>query len=318
MATSGDTTFTATKQEIMRAAALKIGALRGTQPMNATMQKDFGFALNAMVKRWQGSGIHVWTVSEATLFPAVGQISYSAGGGATDHIAQSYVETEIAADEDSGQTVISVEDASDFAADMNIGILLDSGTIQWTTIASIASNEITLDAALTDSAAEGANVFGYVTKIVRPLRVVDARIKALEGGNEIPIEIVSRLDYRRLPQKNSEGRISQIFYDPQLQRGIFSIWQSPTAVTDLINFTWWRPIEDFDAASDNPDLPQEWIDTLVFNLADAMALDFDVPADKQQMIAAKAKEFLSEMQGWDREPEAYSFQPDMSRYRRGG
>jgi hypothetical protein len=119
------------------------------------------------------------------------------------------------------------------------------------------------------------------------------------------------LDYRRLPNKSQSGSVTQMFYDPQLTTGQGYLWHVPAVFEGYVNFTWHRPIQDFDAAGDEPDLPQEWIQTLYYNLAVIWAPQFDVPLPKFQQIAAMAGQFLDEMDGWDREAEAVDFQPDM-------
>ena len=67
-----------------------------------------------------------------------------------------------------------------------------------------------------------------------------------------------------------------------------------------------------DAAGDNPDLPQEWIDTLIYNLAVVTASKFDVPTERLSNIKTLADEFLDDVSGFDREAESLYFQPDFS------
>jgi hypothetical protein len=123
--------------------------------MSSEMEADFSFALNAMVKGWQETGVHVWTEKEATLFPAVDQVSYAMGGSATDHVTESYAQTQITAIEAAGQTILSVDDTSDMTALDHIGIQLDDGTLFWSTVASKTSTTVTINDALTDSGRGG-------------------------------------------------------------------------------------------------------------------------------------------------------------------
>ena len=122
---------------------------------------------------------------------------------------------------------------------------------------------------------------------------------------------LARLDYQALPNKAQTGIINQVFYDPQLSTGYLYLWNPPSSVTDLLKFTWHRPIQDFDAAGNNPDLPQEWIRTLVWNLADEMTAEYDVPLDKADRITARAAKYLDNVAGFDREAESLSFGVEM-------
>src|SRR3990167_7038387 len=196
MAVSSSSNFNATRNEIIRAAALEVGAIGSGVTMSSQMLLDFAFKLNAMVKAWHAVGdIHVWSTLEATLFPQLDQIKYQLG--ATDHATESYVQTTISAAEASGQTTISLTSSTGMTAADNIGIIVDDGTVHWTTISSIPGSPSVVIASGIDAAAAAGNyVFAYTTKMVRPLKVVDVRRHNLSSGNETPIEVISRKDYR--------------------------------------------------------------------------------------------------------------------------
>lgn len=317
MATSGSTDWSVTRADICRGAALKIGAIGSGITMSAEMTADFSTALNAMVKRWSGKDIKVWTIREATLFPQAEQVKYSLSSSSADHCTESFVTTAISADEAAGQTAISVDDDDGIADNDYFGIILDDGTMHWSTVnGTPAGNVVTIDDAMPSAASADSPVYAYTTKIVRPLRIPSnegaVRRFTISSGNDTPIgPPMARLDYNALPQKTQTGTINQVFYDPQLSTGYLYLWQPLATVTDLVKFTWHRPIEDFDSAGDNPDLPQEWIDTLIFNLAVVMAPEFDVPEAKFNRVRLLAAEFLDDLQGYGREIESVYFAPDM-------
>lgn len=312
MATSGTADFNLTRNKIIRAAARKIQAVRAGSVMGAAMIADFDEALNAMVKHWQATpGLHVWTVAEATLFPVPGQVQYPISNAASSaHATQTYVKTEISANEAAGQNVISLETTDGMSANDHIGITLDDGTIQWSTISGAPGATVTIADDISDSAAAGNLVYTYTKKIVRPLRIVAARSFDPESLEETQVDMIARLDYRMLSNKTLPGQVNQLFYDPQLTTGQLYLYQTSTTMGRLVNFTWWRPIEDFATAGDNPDLPQEWIQTLIFNLAVVMAPEFDVPSEKLSQIAQMAASFKDDMTGFDREAESFQFGPD--------
>ena len=311
MATSGTSTFNATRNDICRQAALLLNAVPLQQTMGSALLEAFVFMLNAMVKSWAATGIHLWTVTEATLFPVAGQVRYSAGTGATDHITQTFYETSITTTEVAGQTVLSVDSTTNMTVADNIGIVLDDGSLQWTTISSKTSTTVTVATALTDDAAAANAVFNYTSKIVRPLKVVDARRYNIDGGTDTPMTVCSRQEYRNLPLKTQAGMPIQMFYDAQLTLGYFNLWQVPDTTTELVKFTWHRPIEDFNTSADNPDLPQEWILPLVYNLAKLKMPSHPVDAQRRQDINDTADALLAAMTGWDRESESIFIQPDM-------
>jgi len=318
MATSASSDFNLNRDEIIEGAARKIQAIRAGASMSDKMRADFAQALNAMVKRWMSSGIHVWKVTEATLFPAINTAEYALSNAVTSaHATESFVDTQMATAAASGASTLTVDDDAGFANADNIGITLDDGTMQWTTINGVpAANVITLTDNTTDTVAVDNRIYGYTNKIVRPLKITDARRHDPVNVIDTPLTIISRFEYQWQPEKLSTGEINQFYYDPQLGTGKLFLWQVITAVGDLVKFTWHKPIEDFDSAGDNPDLPQEWIDTLIFNLAVVMAPEFEVPRNVMEGeygVGAQADKYLDQLTGYDREHEGVSFGMDFDR-----
>jgi hypothetical protein len=311
MATSGSSDFNRTRDQIIHRALRICGIIRPGSTPSAQMVTDVAEALNAMVKRWQKTQLHVWAVAEGVLFPQVDQVKYALARTGADHATETYYQTTLSAAEASGQTTLSVTSSADMTVADYIGIVVDDGTIHWSTIASKTASTVTIDDALDDDAASGAIVFNYTSKIERPLKIVDARRYNLVSEMDVPIRMEARLDYRAMPNKTAAGQITSLFYDAQLSTGYLYLWQPLGAITELVKFTWHRPIMDFDAASDSPDLPQEWLDPLAWNLADALCEEFDVPSERAMRIQAKAAQFLDDVAGDDREGESLFMQADM-------
>jgi hypothetical protein len=317
MTVSNSSDFNRTRDQICVRALRICGVVKAGETPNAHLLNDTAEALNAMVKRWQKKpNLKVWTVTEGTLFPQASQARYALASSSTDHATETFYQTTISVTEASGQTTISVTSTADMTVADNIGIAVDDGTIHWSTVASKTSSTVTINDALDDDATAGNAVFNYTTKLVRPLKIVDARRYNIASGLETSIgdtqgSLMARLDYQALPNKAQTGTINRAFYDPQRDTGYLSLWQPPTTVTELVKFTFHRPIMDFDAAGDNPDLPPEWIDALVFNLAAAIMVEHDAPMERQTSIATQAASYLDDVAGDDREQESLFMQADM-------
>lgn len=309
MTTSGLTDFAANRDQLIAQALRQVNAVPAGETPSDVLLQDTAFMLNALIKHWQATGIHLWTVKEATLFPQVGQRSYQVGSGSTDHVTESYVQTSLSANALAGATSVTVSSASGIANTNQIGIQQDDGTIFWTTVnGAPVGNVVTLTAALPDSARAGLDVFDYASNIVRPLRIPLARRSNIISALETPILVQSRRDYLNLPNKDQRGgTVTILWYDPQLVRGIINLWQPPDVVRDVVKFTWYKPIDDFNAAANTPDLPQEWILALIFNLAVVIAPGHDVPEKKFQQLTTLATTYLDAVSGWDREPESIEF-----------
>jgi hypothetical protein len=318
--TSGTATFNLNFFQIATTALLNVQAIQDGETPGASMLTDASNRLNMIVKTLNATGLHIWTESEATLFLQPGQASYTLGAGSTDHCADvttaAFTSTTLAASAASSASSISVTSATGFTASYNVGIVLDSGSLFWTTQNGAASGTtINLNSPLTGSASAGNAVYTYQSNIIRPLRVVSGRRLAFNGGIETQMIQMSRIDYRNQPNKSSTGVPTQFFYDPRggaNTQGVISVWPAAVDVASAVNFTWWRPVQDFSANANTPDLPQEWILPLTWALSVELAPSYSVPLERYQILQERAAATLDTVAGWDREPESYLFGADLS------
>lgn len=314
MATSGTATFTRTRNQIIESALRKVNAFESGETVDAASINDASDALNVMVKHWQATGINIWTTEEAILFPQLEQVRYTLGSGSTDKASAAYVQTELASAASLGASTVVVDSVSGIATTYNIGVQLDDGTLQWTTVNGAPSGAtVTLTDALTDSAAAGNLVVVYQTSLVRPLKILSARSFNLISGIETPIEPMDRLEYQELPNKTATGSVNGFFYDRRggaNSTGLLYLWPQPETIEEAIKLTTARPIEDFTAAGNTPDLPQEWLRAIEWGLADEIADEYDVPEPKRTRIERKAAQYLNEVNWGERELTSIEFVPD--------
>jgi hypothetical protein len=148
----------------------------------------------------------------------------------------------------------------------------------------------------------------------KPLRIQMARLQYTDTGPyplEVPLIELSRQEYNMLGQKTAPGTVNSWFYDPQRLQGILSLYLSPDVVPNTIILTVQRPIQDVLTGSDDFDLPIEWLNALSYNLAAALCLHFDVPANKTSVIIQLAQKYLDEMLDFDQETASTFFSPNM-------
>lgn len=313
MTTSGTTTFSLNRDQLIRSALRKIGAFESGETPDDDSVRDASDALNTMVKHWQGNGIHIWTTQEAILFPQISQVRYTLGSSSTDRVTAVDVETALTSAAVLGASTVVLNSVTGIATTYNIGIQLDDGTFQWTTVNGAPSGStVTLTATLTDSAAAGNLVLVYQTELVRPLKILDARRYNLISALDTPLEEMDRDEYFDLPNKTSTGSVNTFFYDRRTNStGYIYLWPAPASVEDAIKMTVARPIEDFTVAGDSADLPQEWIRALEWGLADEIADEYDVPEPKRGRIERRAAQYLNEANWWERELISFELVPDI-------
>ncbi len=316
MSTSGTATFSRNRDQLIASALRKINAFEQGETPDAAAVSEASEALNAMVKHWQGAGIEIWTTQEAVLFPVASQSRYVLGSGTTDRVLGPYVQTALSADAAAAASTITVDSIVGIATTYTIGILLDDGTIQWTTVNGAPSGStVTLTAALTGAASDGNAVFvAAASTLVRPLKIISARSHNLASGIDTPIEEMDRVEYQEMPNKASEGSINGFYYDRRggaAQTGLLYLWQTPADASEAVKMTVARPIEDFNVAGNDADLPQEWIRAIEWGLADELADEYDVPEPKRTRIERRAAQFLAEANWGERELLSIQFVPDL-------
>ena len=302
MSTSGSIDFSVSRDDIIEEALMTIGVLPEGGAPTADQLTDHARTLNIMVKAMVGRGINLWAVDKVTLFLEEDKIAYTTG---TDHIAltSGVTRTALAAAAASSATTISVDSATGISTGYAVGIELDDGTVQWTTVNGAPSGTtVTLTTALTGAAAIDNVVYVYIAKVnalrIKSILDVTRKTKDLQ---EIPIEIIARTDYHNLPIKTATGKVNQIQFQPNLASSIISVYNEPDDETETLEMLCKRTLEDFDAAGDTPDFPQEWYEALYLGLAYRLSRKYRLSLGERNTLRDEAGFALIEAEGWDRE-----------------
>jgi len=311
MATSGSTNFNVTRSDIID-HAFRLLAIYGEQ--ESVSSEDTALAsrsLNMMVKTWQVQGLHLWTETEATgiLSEAIPSYLISSTAG---HFSEIMVETSISADEASGQTVLSVSNTDNISANDYIGVVLDDGSIHWTTVVSKGASTVTVADAISDDATAGNRVYSYTYKLARPMHISDVRVRN-DSGVDVSVRRISRKEYYNIPDKYTTGLPMVWYYDTQLSGGTLHLWPAPESANIRVKMSFQRTIEDFDSGVDNPDFPVEWSEALAYGLAVRLAPMFSAE-EKLAVIAPIASDLLEGLKDWDNEKTSLFVRPDTSRW----
>lgn len=311
MATSGSINFTITALELVEKAFSYSGVKEDEQPLTAAERKNGFLSLNLMIKAWQAQRLHLWAKQEAVIFLDVGKTDYKLGVSGDEACNfDDFISTALTSDEVALSTVIEVSSTTGMLAADNIGIKLDDGTRFWTTIVSVdSSTQITITTGIPSAASTSNSVFTFTNLIERPLRVIGVRNASYGNDNEFEIRQFSRQEYFNQPNKTSTGTVVNYYYSPQLDQGRFYVWPTAPSVDDYIRVTYERNLEDVDVNSDNLDFPIEWGETLIFNLAARLAVEYDAPVSKQEKLAVLANSTLDKLLGYDEEPSSLNIRP---------
>jgi hypothetical protein len=276
MSTSGSTNFSLTRNNLVRRA---FQAINVYQLKDDIEHDDMMFAvdiLNALLKELiSTTNLRPSLRKIATLFPIKGTASYTLDS-TTSNCTNSYVKTTISSAEALGQTALSVTSSSGMTAGDYVGVELDDGTRQWTTISNVNSSTlITVNSSLTAAAAAGNTVVSYTSKIIsKPLLILRATRYDLNHDVEVKVTELSHSDYFDLPNKSIAGNPIQFHLDKNNDSSTLYLYMTPSDVDQVIKFSYYEDIEDFDSVNDELDLPKSWTLAIITALAAELCLPY--------------------------------------------
>lgn len=316
MATSGSADFNNTRNDIINAALRKLGQLAEGETATSQQISDASGDLNRLVKGWQAIGLHLWKYEECVLFLELTKQSYDLGSTGDRFVKKSDLTiTALGADAANGATSLTVDSISGISNGDQIGIVIDDNTIHWDTVNGAPSGTtVTITTGLDGAASEDNKIYVFTSKAVRPLQVTHGRTQ-IDSTNEIELTLLGREDYFRLSNKASDGVPIQIYYNPTLTNGKLYVWPTVADERQYLNLTTQMPIEDFDSEDDNPDLPAEWLQALVWNLASEIYTEYGVTDPVTiQKIEANAEKWLNQASEFDVEEADLVLMPDFWGY----
>jgi hypothetical protein len=129
-----------------------------------------------------------------------------------------------------------------------------------------------------------------------PPRILQAFLRTINtvtptGYSDVTMSIVSRSDFNTLGSKFTPGIPNQLWYDPQLDGGIVTLYNVPNDTIHEVHLIVQRQIQDVNLLTDNPDFPQEAARMLVWALLDEVSLTYRMPPDERKEANAKAVAF---------------------------
>ena len=143
----------------------------------------------------------------------------------------------------------------------------------------------------------------------RVIDVMEARV-VLENDYERALARWENGEYQALPIKTAAG--DPVVFNVVKNRGStqMRVWMVPT-VSRTIKYTAARVIEDVGALDDELDIPQEWLECAVYNLAARLCEPFEVTQNNPNVVARvqqRADALYAQMRDADR-PASVFLQP---------
>lgn len=146
----------------------------------------------------------------------------------------------------------------------------------------------------------------------KPMRVLWVRRRT--QGIDTPMGEFSRSEYFDQPNKTTSPSIPvNFYYDPQQAIGTLYVWPAPSAQaasTVTLNMTYLRRMANMDNNTNDLDMPQEWLEAVIYNLAVRLMPQYPVNDPNQaKLVIGLAQSLYADLTGWDNEPASVFLQP---------
>jgi len=144
--------------------------------------------------------------------------------------------------------------------------------------------------------------------------VVDILEMALRrDGTDYEMDRISRGDYLDFPNKTSQGRPSQFYFDRKIEP-VINLWQTPENSTDQLVYYYVRRIEDADTLTNTTQVPFRFYPCMVAGLAYYLAVKR--APERVQMLKMLYEEEFQRAAEEDEDRVSLMLVPD-GRYMRG-
>jgi hypothetical protein len=323
MATSGTTTFSVTRNDIIQSSLRLLGVLEeGTQP-TASAIENASMVLNMMLKDWMTDGIKLWTVTELTIPLKANQTSYTIGPSSTYDVntnkplrlIQSFLRN-VSNTTNQVAKVSLLSGGSGYTVQPTNPVSCTGGSGSGATFNLTYTGGVVTKALLDNSGGSNYAVGDVLTMsggtFTTPATVtVDS---LLNTYIDLPMSILSQQEYNILGSKYNTGTVNSVYYWPYATYGELKVFLTPNSSTSTmyeLHVTVQRPIEDITTANQTFDFPSEWFQSLRWGLASEIAVDYGLPLEKLSGVIARAESYKQRLMAWDTEYASTFFQPDI-------
>ena len=321
MATSGNYNSTFTRDTILEDAA-EIGGILDPEggELSARQKVRLCRYLNNMIKSWQADGMQVWIRKLVGIFLQRNQGTYTFNWEQSQYSSQifngRYIQTNLVSGSGTTINITSTQGMSVLSSlsgtNTFIAIERTNGTYHYSNIVSIDSNtQLTISSGGTDYLV-GGYVYYYTDLAPRLSRIYAGYVRSPQGF-DTPVRIITRDEYNLFGVKTTPGQSVQVFYDMGWPTASLRVYPTLNVNGYLLFLEGMFPFQVFTEPSDMPDFPEEWINAIVYGLAEEIAFRYGMDEKRLAAVAQKAKYWRDMALGMSQENSIY-MQPEANMY----
>lgn len=295
---SGASSFLISRNQLIEASLRALGVLNREQSASASDIIVCSEALNLIVKELQIKGLNLWTTNEFILPTTQGVTQYLIGesGGVVNSFTiidggSGYV----------GVPTVTISGGGGSGASgtaILVGGIVTAITVVIGGAGYTSRPTVTIDPPLSGvTATSRANLNGIF--VIKPLRVLEAFTRSLPANTDITLLAYSEDDYWQLGSKLNQGIPHSFWADNRLDDMRVFLYNVPDSSTAYeIHFLMQSSLQDVDIASQNVDLPREWLRTFKWLLMDEISLEFGRSPEIIDYVQKKATAALNSLLAW--------------------
>lgn len=319
MTTSNSFDYSQDRDTIIRGAFELCGVAIQGEDLDADDIVVANRALNVMLKSWVVHGLQVWKRRKYTINPLILDQKYydmgmervysctCQGTGASTLVIVTlpYHDFEIG-------DQITVSGAVD-DTDIN-GVFTVTSSVPVDGTFTYTAGD-TVDAGIDSGATTVQLSTGnqqHAETIPRPERLLE--VNRINSGNRTPLTELSRNEYENLPDLTTSGTPIQYHYERNLDMGRFHIWpvaDANSAANETIEIVYQTQIEDMDSSTDTLDMPQEWLEPVIYNLAYRLSQRYGMKNSSRKTLREDAMLALKLAKDYDYEDGSLFLAPEL-------
>ncbi len=149
----------------------------------------------------------------------------------------------------------------------------------------------------------------------RPLKVVNAFRRDSTNAtypSDIPMTIVEKTFMDSMSSKSITGTPLQVYHNPLAYYSTLNVWPLPdaNAIANMSMVLWvHRDYQDFDASTDEPDFPREWIEPFIYALAYHLAPNYGLPPQDRGALRSDRDALIASAEGFGVEEGSFRIYP---------
>lgn len=276
-------------------------------------------------------GLNLWTIDKQIIPVVAGQPTYLMPAGTIDILNMVYSRPTYVTGVNSSSANSYTVQLSSATAIQRVGFTLttlptsaltvqaSNDGITWTTVSTIATNELPVvnQLAYYDIEISNANGYVYWRLYAGGATFTATQLLLCSAIYDLPVTQMNRDDYTALPNKFIQSNPSVNFYYEKLVNPQYTLWPVPNNSTNMVTIWRYRQIQDVGTLSQTLELPARWYEAIIWQLALRLAHELpQVDQARRQSVEMEADKWTMVSDGGETDGSPIYFRPGIGVYNR--